>query len=105
MEKRRKPCLIVVVSEDGTAEWIPELMPRASRRELKAKEAEADAILGLSEYPFSRGAGLLNWLDRHPFVRKQTSWSNETGRVCRRRELSTLSARILNRIRINRMII
>ena len=67
MEKRGKPCLVVVVSEDGTAEWIPTLKPRMSRRELKAKESEADTILGLAEYPFSRAAGLLNWLDRHRF--------------------------------------
>lgn len=67
MEKRGKACLVVVVSEDGTAEWIPELMPRVSRRELKAKETEADAILGLTKHPFSRAAGVLIWLDRHRF--------------------------------------
>ncbi|HEV2246171.1 MAG TPA: diadenylate cyclase [Terriglobia bacterium] len=67
MEKRGKACLVVVVSEDGTAEWIPELMPRVSRRELKAKETEAEAILGLAEHPYSRAAGVVIWLDRHRF--------------------------------------
>ena len=85
MEKRGKACLVVVVSEDDTAKWIS-VMPRVSRRELKAKETEADAILGLTEHPFSRAAGVLISLDRHrficrhPFVRKGISWRSETGR-------------------------
>lgn len=65
MENRKKDCLVVVVSEDGTAEWIPELPPRLSRQELQSKEAEADLILAMTEFPISRTGGLLSWLSKH----------------------------------------
>lgn len=65
MKNRKKDCLVVVVSEDGTAEWIPELPPRLSRQELKSKESEADSILAMAEFPISRTQGLLIWFSKH----------------------------------------
>ena len=67
MEKLGKQCLVVVVSEDGSAEWIPDLLPRQSRRELKEKEAELDIILKLEEFPITRSSRLLSWLSDHRF--------------------------------------
>jgi hypothetical protein len=72
MEARKKDCLVVVVSEDGTAEWIPELLPRLSRTELKSKEAEADSILEMTEFPISRTGRLLRWLSKHRFYLPQS---------------------------------
>jgi hypothetical protein len=71
MEKRRIPCAAIVVSEDGTAEWIPKLLPRVSITELKVKEEEADAILQLSVIPIRRSTELLSWLHDHRFYLPQ----------------------------------
>jgi hypothetical protein len=72
MENRKKDCLVVVISEDGTAEWIPELRPRLSLRELKAKEDEADSILLMTQFPISRTQGLLIWFSKHRFYLPQS---------------------------------
>jgi len=67
MQAQEKGCLVIIVSEDGTAEWIPKLIPRLSLRELKTKESEADAILALTDFPISRTGRLLRWLSEHRF--------------------------------------
>jgi hypothetical protein len=73
MNKLGKQCLVVVVSEDGSAEWIPELLPRQSRRELKEKESELDTVLKLEELPISRSSRLLSWLSDHRvYLSKET---------------------------------
>lgn len=67
MDALKKDCVVVVVSEDGTAEWIPELKPRISRKILKSKEAEADSILSKAEISNRDATVLLNWLSEHRF--------------------------------------
>jgi DNA integrity scanning protein DisA with diadenylate cyclase activity len=73
LNKLGKQCLVVVVSEDGAAEWIPELLPRQSRRELKEKETELDTLLKMEELPISRSSQLLSWLSDHRvYLSKET---------------------------------
>jgi len=67
MDALKKDCVVVVVSEDGTAEWIPELKPRISQKILKSKEAEADSILNKAEISYRDATVLLNWLSEHRF--------------------------------------
>ena len=61
------PCLAVVVSEDGTAELIPNLPPRIGRSELKEKEAAMDSLLALEKWSLDASFPVINWLDKHRF--------------------------------------
>jgi len=72
MENRNITCVVIVVSEDGTAEWIPELLPRISRKTLKSKEDEADSILNQPEFSYGDGTALLTWLSEHRFYLSQS---------------------------------
>jgi hypothetical protein len=61
------PCLAVVVSEDGTAELMPDLPRRISRDVLATKERLIDELLGKQEHDFEKAFDLINWLESHRF--------------------------------------
>ncbi len=61
------PSLVVVVSEDGTSELIPDLPRRLARQALDRKEQEIVELLALSDVSLHRTGGLLSWLSRHRF--------------------------------------
>jgi len=85
MDARKKDCVVVVVSEDGTAEWIPELNPRISRNILKSKEAEADLILSKTEISYRDATMLLNWASENRFYLPQ-SFCEKANRIAEARK-------------------
>jgi hypothetical protein len=63
----RSECLALIVSEDGSVEWLPNLIPQVSRAKLDEKCKELDEILRNEEPDTPRSAGLLTWLRDHSF--------------------------------------
>jgi len=63
----RENCLVIIVSEDGTAEWIPDLMPQLSRKEIKAREDELSELLLQDVLNLDHSRRLLNWFSSHRF--------------------------------------
>lgn len=62
----RNNCAAVIVSEDRTAEWIPDLMPQIKRSDLIKAQGEVESLLAA---PFNHDATwrALEWLRKHRF--------------------------------------
>jgi hypothetical protein len=62
----RNNCVAIIISEDGTAEWIPNLLPRINRKDLDDMRSELKRLL---EHPeeLTKGRKAINWLDDHRF--------------------------------------
>lgn len=67
MRERNLPCLAVVVSEDGTAELMPDLPRRISRDLLVRKERLLEELLSKQDHDFEKAFDLIKWLDAHRF--------------------------------------
>ena len=63
----KKNCLAIIVSEDGTAEWIPDLLPQLSRKILEEKANEVTLLLAQTEIEIDKARPVVNWLDKHRF--------------------------------------
>lgn len=60
-------CVAVIVSEDGTAEWFPDLPPQIKRAELADYQAQVEALLASEPLDNNRTWKVLDWLRRHRF--------------------------------------
>jgi hypothetical protein len=60
-------CSTIIVSEDGTAEWIPNLQPQIQRKELDAIQNEMTELLKQAEVDWDRGHKALRWLRANQF--------------------------------------
>ena len=81
-------CLAIIVSEDGTAEWIPNLQPQIQRKELDAIQNEITELLKQAEVDWDRGHKALRWLRANQFYlsEKMCCEANElTKRINERR--------------------
>jgi len=67
MRTRNRPCLAVVVSEDGTAELMPDLPRQLDRHEIVTKEKEMDALMMNAVRDYDSSFDLIDWLDTHRF--------------------------------------
>lgn len=67
MRERKIPCLTVVVSEDGTAELMPELPRRLERKEIATKGDEIADLMKKEDHDFDRAFDLIHWLEEHRF--------------------------------------
>ena len=67
----KKNCLAIIVSEDGTAEWIPDLIPQISRKELEEKEREVTQFLAAPDMDVDKVRPIINWLRDHRFYLSQ----------------------------------
>ena len=67
IRERDIPCLAVVVSEDGTAELMPDLPRRLGRKEIAVKEKEIAALMNKEDHDFDRAFDLIQWLEAHRF--------------------------------------
>ncbi|WP_269538003.1 diadenylate cyclase [Cerasicoccus fimbriatus] len=63
----KNECMAIIVSEDGNAEWIPNLKPQLKRSELENAEKEVNAVLSLSALDDDRACAILEWLRKHQF--------------------------------------
>lgn len=67
MRERGIPCLAVVVSEDGTAELMPDLPRRLDRNEIVLKEKEIGDLMKKNDHDFDKAFDLIEWLEAHRF--------------------------------------
>jgi hypothetical protein len=67
----RKNCVAVIVSEDGSAEWIPDLRPQVARKELEEKKREITQLLAQPEIDSDKARPVVNWLRDHRFYLSQ----------------------------------
>lgn len=67
MRARDIPCLAVVVSEDGTAELMPDLPRQIARNEIAIKEMEIADFMKKGDHDFDRAFDLIDWLEAHRF--------------------------------------
>jgi hypothetical protein len=63
----KQKCVAVIVSEDGTAEWIPDLRPQISRKALADRQGEVSRLLAESDLDLDKARIVLNWLRDHSF--------------------------------------
>jgi hypothetical protein len=62
----RRDCVAIIISEDGTAEWLPNLRPQLSRKELNDMQSQALELLkGPGDDKKEHKA--IRWLDEHRF--------------------------------------
>jgi hypothetical protein len=67
MRERSIPCLAVVVSEDGTAELMPDLPRRLARNEIAIKEKEIADLMKKEDHDFDKAFDLMQWMEAHRF--------------------------------------
>jgi DisA bacterial checkpoint controller nucleotide-binding len=60
-------CVAIIVSEDGTAEWIPDLRPQIKRSEISRIQVEVEALLIADTHDNNRIWKALDWLRNHRF--------------------------------------
>lgn len=63
----RQNCIAVIVSEDGSAEWIPNLPPRIKRAELVQAQADIEELLAAATLDYRRVSNVFDWLRKHRF--------------------------------------
>ncbi len=76
MRERDIPCLTVVVSEDGTAELMPDLPRRLDRNEIVVKGDEIADLMNKEVHDFDRAFDLIHWLEAHRFYFSETFCAN-----------------------------
>lgn len=67
----KEQCLAVIVSEDGTAEWVPNLRPQLQRKELEWAQTEVQQITEQKTLDENRAGKVLKWLHDHRFYLSQ----------------------------------
>lgn len=67
LAQRNAACAAVIVSEDGTAEWFPNLHPQIKRGDLSSCQAEVDGLLAAPTLDNDRVRKTLDWLRKHRF--------------------------------------
>jgi hypothetical protein len=67
LAQRNAACAAVVVSEDGTAEWFPDLHPQIKREDLAKFAAQVDALLATDPLDNDKTWKLLGWLRKNRF--------------------------------------
>jgi hypothetical protein len=67
----KKNCVAIIVSEDGTAEWIPDLRPQLARKELNEKSDEIAQLLAQPNLDADKARPVVNWLKEHRFYLSQ----------------------------------
>src|SRR2546423_4216973 len=60
-------CMAVVVSEDGSVEWIPTPLPHLARKELNRVSEQVEELLARDELEESKTRHVLQWLRNHEF--------------------------------------
>jgi len=63
----RENCAAIVVSEDGTAEWFPDLPPQIKRSELVEAKTKIEGFLAAKTYDDDQVWKILEWLRKHRF--------------------------------------
>ncbi len=67
VETSESPCLIVVVSEDGGVDLVPDLRPAIRRADIDQALSELGEFQTAMTVPRRRYAELVNWLNEHRF--------------------------------------
>ncbi len=60
-------CVAIIVSEDGTAEWFPDLPPQIKRSELADHQKQVQALLASESLDNNQTWKVLDWLRSHRF--------------------------------------
>ncbi len=67
VEAQMKPCLAIVVSEDGGVDLIPDLRPTVRRSEIERVIRELEVVLSETSIRLRYFNGLVDWLEAHTF--------------------------------------